>query len=107
MQQKNNFITVSIIVPIYNTEKYLEECLKSIVTQSYPYLEIICVNDGSTDKSSEIIEKFAKNDRRIVVINQENKGLSAARNVGTDKARGEYIMYVDADDFIEVQAKLE
>ncbi len=104
MQQKNNFITVSIIVPIYNTEKYLEECLKSIVTQSYPYLEIICVNDGSTDKSSEIIEKFAKNDRRIVVINQENKGLSAARNVGTDKARGEYIMYVDADDFIEVNA---
>lgn len=100
--QQNNVITVSIILPVYNAQEYLECCLKSIVTQSYPYLEIICVNDGSTDKSSEIIEKFAKNDKRFVIINQENKGLSAARNIGTEKSRGEYVMYVDADDFIEV-----
>lgn len=94
--------TVSVIVPIYNAEKFLDKCLHSIVTQSYPYLEIICVNDGSTDESPEIIEKYRKRDSRIVVINQENKGLSAARNAGTDKASGNYITYVDADDFIEV-----
>ena len=102
MQQQTNFITVSIIVPVYNADKYLDDCLKSIVTQSYPHLEIVCVNDGSTDKSSEIIEKYAQNDKRFVVINQQNKGLSAARNEGTKKSSGSYIMYVDADDFIEV-----
>lgn len=100
--QQNDFKTVSIIIPVYNAEKYLEECLKSVVTQSYPYLEIICVNDGSTDNSFEIIQKYAQKDKRFVVINQANRGLSAARNEGTNKASGSYIMYVDADDFIEV-----
>jgi len=94
--------TVSVIVPVYNAAKYLDKCLHSIVTQSYPYLEIVCVNDGSTDESADIIEKYRKKDDRIVVVNQENKGLSAARNAGTDKASGNYITYVDADDFIEV-----
>lgn len=93
---------VSIIVPIYNAEKYLECCLHSIVTQSYPFLEIICVNDGSTDGSLDIIKKFKEKDSRIILINQDNRGLSAARNIGTDKSTGNYIMYVDADDFIEV-----
>ena len=101
-QNQNKFMTVSVIIPVYNAEKYLEECLKSVVTQSYSDLEIICVNDGSTDRSAEIIKKFAKDDRRFVVINQANRGLSAARNEGTKKASGSYIMYVDADDFIEV-----
>ena len=102
MQISQESHTVSIIVPIYNAEKYLECCLQSIITQSYPFLEIICVNDGSTDGSLKIIENFKKKDKRIVLINQENRGLSAARNIGTDKATGNYIMYVDADDFIEV-----
>ena len=102
--QQDKYMTVSIIVPIYNAEKYLDCCLRSIVTQSYPNLEIICVNDGSTDKSLEIIEKFAQNDKRFVVINQINSGLSVARNEGTKKSSGSYIMYVDADDFLEVNA---
>ena len=104
MQQVNNVITVSIVIPIYNAEKYLDCCLKSIVTQSYPYLEIVCVNDGSTDNSVNIINEYAQKDNRFVVVNQSNKGLSSARNEGTKKASGSYIMYVDADDFIEVNA---
>lgn len=94
--------TVSVIIPIYNAEKYLKCCLDSVITQSYPYLEIICVNDGSTDKSAEIIQEYAQKDNRIVVITQPNRGLSAARNAGLDKSSGNYIMFVDADDFIEV-----
>lgn len=102
MQVTRENCTVSVIVPIYNTEKYLGKCLHSIVTQSYPYLEIICVNDGSTDSCPQIVEEYQKKDSRIVVVNQENRGLSAARNAGTDVAKGQYIVYVDADDFIEV-----
>lgn len=93
---------VSVIVPVYNVEKYLRCCLDSIITQSYPYLEIICVNDGSTDSCGKILEEYKKKDERIIVITQENKGLSCARNTGIDNASGNYIMFVDSDDFIEV-----
>ncbi len=93
---------VSVIVPIYNVSKYLRTCLDSIITQSYPYLEIVCINDGSTDDSLDIIEEYRKKDNRIVVFSQENKGLSAARNRGIDISTGNYITFVDADDFIEV-----
>ena len=92
---------VSIIVPVYNVEKYLEKCLKTILRQTYDNIEIILINDGSTDKSKQICEKFAKKDSRIVLINQENKGVSYARNVGIKKARGKYITFVDSDDWVE------
>ena len=92
---------ISVIVPIYNSEKYLQKCIDSIVNQTYKDLEIILVNDGSTDNSPKLCDEFAKNDKRIVVIHQENKGLSASRNAGLRRATGEYITFVDSDDYIE------
>lgn len=91
---------VSIIVPIYNTAKYLPKCLDSIVNQTYHNLEIILVNDGSTDNSSQIIQQYAKKDSRIQIINQKNAGQSAARNSGIQKATGKYISFIDSDDEI-------
>lgn len=92
---------ISIIVPIYNVEKYLERCIKSIINQTYKNIEIILVNDGSTDKSIEIIKKYKEIDNRIKIINKKNGGLADARNEGTKKANGEYILYVDSDDDIK------
>ncbi len=92
---------VSVIVPIYNTEKYLSNCLNSITSQTHQNLEIILVDDGSTDKSSQIADDYAKKDKRIKVIHQKNAGQSAARNTGIKKATGEYISFVDSDDQIE------
>ena len=92
---------VSIIVPIYNTEKYLQKCIESICNQTLRDIEIILVNDGSTDGSSEICEKYKLQDNRIIVIHKENNGLSSARNTGLDIAKGEYIGFVDSDDFID------
>lgn len=92
---------ISIIVPVYNVEKYLPQCLDSLVNQTYRDIEIICVNDGSTDNSQEILEKYAATDERVVIVCQENQGLSGARNTGIDAARGEWIMFVDSDDWIE------
>lgn len=92
---------ISIIVPIYNVENYLEKCIDSIVAQSFKDFELILVNDGSTDQSGEICEKYAEKDNRITVIHQENKGVSAARNTGINRAKGEYIGFVDPDDDIE------
>lgn len=89
---------VSIIVPIYNTAKYLPNCLDSIINQTYQNLEIILVNDGSTDNSEKIIEKYAKKDSRIKIISQKNSGQSTARNAGLKKATGDYIGFVDSDD---------
>lgn len=89
---------ISIIVPIYNTEKYLNRCIDSIINQTYKNLEIVLVDDGSTDKSGVICDDYAKSDSRIKVIHKENGGVSSARNVGIDNATGEYIMFVDADD---------
>ncbi len=91
---------ISVVVPVYNVEKYLETCLNSIINQSYKNLEIIVVNDGSTDNSLEICKKYQKLDNRIILIDQKNKGLSAARNVGILKATGDYIHFIDSDDFI-------
>ncbi|MDR0968825.1 MAG: glycosyltransferase [Holosporaceae bacterium] len=93
---------VSVIVPIYNVEKFLADCLNSVVNQTLKDIEIICVNDGSTDGSRKILEEFAAKDGRFVVIDQENKGQGAARNLGLDIAKGEYIGFVDGDDWIEL-----
>jgi glycosyltransferase involved in cell wall biosynthesis len=91
---------ISIIVPVYNMEEYLVKCLESVCSQTLRDIEIICINDGSTDNSLKILEEFQKNDERIQIITQRNQGLSAARNAGLDVAKGEYIAFVDSDDFI-------
>ena len=92
---------ISVIVPVYNVEKFLPQCLDSILAQTLTDLEIICVNDGSPDNSLKILEEYAKKDKRIVIINQKNAGLSSARNTGIKAATGEYIGFVDSDDWIE------
>ncbi len=94
---------ISVIVPIYNVESYLEECLESIVGQTYAKLEIILVDDGSTDSSGDICEEWKSKDNRIQVIHQANGGLSRARNAGLAVAKGEYIAFVDSDDFVHPQ----
>lgn len=97
-------VKISIIIPVYNVEKYLHECLDSIINQTFKDLEIICVDDGSTDKSSEILEEYEQKDKRFTVISQPNKGVSAARNRGMQQAKGKYIMFVDSDDYIASNA---
>lgn len=94
---------ISIIIPIYNCEQYLEECLESVANQTYRNIEIILINDGSVDSSKSICRSFCERDERVVYIEQENKGVSAARNAGMKVARGEYLMFVDADDIISQQ----
>ena len=91
---------VTIIVPVYNVEKYLNKCIESIIRQSYKNLEIIFVDDGSTDDSGQILDKYAKKDDRIVVIHKENGGVSSARNTGLNCAKGDYICFCDADDYL-------
>lgn len=91
---------ISVIVPIYNTEKYLNRCIQSVVNQTYKYLEIILVDDGSPDRCGRICDWWAENDRRIRVIHKKNGGPSDARNVGMDIATGEYVGFVDGDDYI-------
>lgn len=91
---------ITVIVPVYNVEKYLRRCLDSIIRQTYQNLEILCIDDGSIDNSGEICEQYAARDARIKVIHQENQGLSTARNRGLDAAEGEYIAFVDSDDYI-------
>ena len=92
---------ISIIVPIYNKEKYLEKCIESIVGQTYKNIEIILIDDGSYDKSPEICDKWAANDERIIVIHKKNGGLPSARNAGLDVCSGDYVMFVDSDDWID------
>ncbi|MEG0576546.1 MAG: glycosyltransferase [Bacilli bacterium] len=92
---------VSIIVPVFNVEEFVGICLNSIVKQTYKTIEIIIINDGSTDNSREICEEFVLKDNRITLINQENQGLSSARNVGLKVMKGEYVCFVDSDDWIE------
>lgn len=99
MKKDNKLI--SIVVPIYNMEKYLDKCINSIINQTYKNIEIILVDDGSTDKSSKIINKYKKLDKRIKAYYKKNGGLSDARNYGIDKATGEYIGFIDSDDYIE------
>ena len=93
-------IKYSFIVPVYNTEKYLKKCLDSLVNQTYKDFEIIVVNDGSTDKSSNIISKYQKKYKNIIVIDKENEGLSMARHRGVQKSSGKYIIFVDSDDYV-------
>lgn len=92
---------VSIVIPIYNSGKYLEQCIVSVLNQTYFYMEIILINDGSTDNSADICNQFADKDRRIKVIHQKNGGVSLARNVGIENSQGEYICFIDSDDYIE------
>lgn len=103
MEKKERPVLISVIVPIYNTLNYLQRCVDSIRSQTYKYLEIILVDDGSTDRSGAMAEKFALEDRRIKVFHKENGGVSSARNLGIEKARGEFIGFVDSDDYIEPQ----
>ncbi len=93
---------ISVIVPIYKTEKYLKKCIDSIINQSYKNLEIILVNDGSPDNALLIMSEYAKSDSRIKIINKENGGLSSARNAGLLVATGEYVTFVDSDDYLEL-----
>lgn len=95
-------VKISVIVPVYNCEKYLPMCLDSIILQTYENLEIICINDGSKDNSLKILNKYAQRDNRIRIINQKNLGQSRARNYGTELATGDYISYVDADDWVSL-----
>lgn len=94
-------INVSIIVPVYNAEKYIKKCLDSILNQTYTEFEIICVNDGSKDNTFTILEEYQKKDNRIKVIHQVNSGPSNARNSGINKAQGKYIAFIDSDDFVD------
>ncbi|CUP39536.1 glycosyltransferase family 2 protein [Intestinibacter bartlettii] len=91
---------ISVIVPIYNIEEYVEECINSILNQTFKDFELLLVDDGSTDNSFDICRKYEKEDNRIKVIHKKNGGLSDARNVGIDKACGEYLCFIDGDDFI-------
>lgn len=93
---------VSVIVPVYNVEKYLKRCLDSLINQTLSDIDIICINDGSKDSSLQILEQYAQKDSRIVIYNQENSGLSVARNTGLEHASGEYIGFVDSDDWVDL-----
>lgn len=94
----------SIIIPVYNVEKYLRDCLDSVLGQSHSDWEAVCVNDGSTDHSLSILEEYASRDIRITVISQPNGGLSAARNTGMNAAKGDYVIFLDSDDWLEPDA---
>ena len=94
---------ISVIVPIYNVEEYLPACIESILNQTYRDLEILLIDDGSTDNSGKICDEYAEKDKRCIVIHQQNKGLSGARNTGLDNAKGEYISFIDGDDYIHPQ----
>ena len=103
-KEKSEQPLISVIVPVYNTEKYLGRCLESITANTYKNLEIICIDDGSTDNSLNILSFYKKKDARIKVINQNNLGPAAARNAGLDNATGKYISFVDSDDFVSWNA---
>ena len=94
-------VKISVIVPVYNVEKYLRQCLDSVINQTFSDIEIICINDGSTDNSLRILEEYSKKDNRIVLLNQKNSGAGVARNKGVELAKGEYIQFLDSDDYFE------
>lgn len=97
----DNKISFSIIIPVFNVEKYLRQCLDSIVRQTVKSFEVICINDGSTDNSLNILKEYAKKDKRFKIISQENQGQGLARNYGISIASGKYLLFVDPDDWIE------
>ena len=92
---------ITVIIPIYNVSKYLRNCLESVINQTYKNLEIICINDGSTDDSLSILKEFKEKDKRIIIIDKKNEGVSIARNEGIEMATGEYLFCIDGDDFID------
>ena len=92
---------ISVIVPVYNVEKYLPKCLDSILCQTFSNIEIICVNDGSTDNSRKILEEYKNKDSRIIIVDKKNGGLSSARNAGMKVAKGEFFSFIDSDDWID------
>ena len=98
----NNLPWVSVIIPVYNVKPYLNECLNSVINQTYSYLQIVLVDDGSTDDSGRICDEYALKDERITVIHKENQGLGAARNTGMQIATGKYIIFLDSDDYWDV-----
>ena len=93
---------ISVIVAVYNTEKYVEKCLSSLLNQTYQNLEIIVVEDGSTDNSKEVLKKYSHNDKIKLIYNKKNSGLSYSRNVGLENAIGDYIGYIDSDDYVDL-----
>ncbi len=95
-------IYISIIVPVYNVEKYLERCIESILEQTFKNFELVLINDGSTDNSGKICDEYANRDNRIRVIHKKNEGVSVARNIGIETAKGKYIMFVDSDDWLDI-----
>ena len=100
--KSNTSPKISVIVPVYNTEKFLPTCLESIINQTYQNLEIIIINDGSTDSSLTLCEQYQKQDKRIKIINKKNEGQAIARNTGIKEATGNYIHFIDSDDFISL-----
>ena len=99
MEKKKSL--VSIIVPAYNAEKFIDKCIRSVLNQSYPNLELILVDDGSTDETGKICEEYASKDTRVRVIHKKNSGVSAARNMGLSSAIGEYVVFLDSDDWLD------
>lgn len=97
-------VKISVIVPVHNVEMYLEECLESIVNQTFTDIEVICINDGSTDGSLDILNEYQKRDSRIRIISQENRGAGASRNIALEHACGEYVYFMDSDDYLELTA---
>lgn len=93
---------ISVIIPVYNVEKYLRRCVESVMLQTYKDIEILLIDDGSTDGSGQICDELAYKDRRIHVFHKENGGVSSARNLGIERACGDYICFVDSDDWIDI-----
>lgn len=97
----NNTLAISVVVPVYNVEKYLRQCIDSILAQSFTCFELLLIDDGSSDNSGDICEEYAKKDERIRIFQQENAGVSATRNRGMNEAKGRYVAFVDSDDWVE------
>ena len=102
MKKVSNYSLISVVIPVYKVEKYLDKCLESVINQTYEKLEIILVDDGSPDNCPKMCDEWAKKDKRIRVIHKKNGGLSDARNKGIDIATGEYITFIDSDDYVEL-----
>ncbi len=100
-------VKISVIVPVYNTQKYLSECLDSLINQTFQDIEIICINDGSTDESLNVLNELSEKDNRIKIVSQKNSGLSTSRNRGIELSNGEYIYFIDSDDYIELNTLKE
>lgn len=97
-------LKISVIIPVYNVEKYLRECLDSVINQTLKDIEIICINDGSTDRSLDILKEYALKDNRIKIIDKKNEGAAAARNLGLKSATGDYVIFFDSDDYMDITA---